>query len=83
MHCISSQVFSKQTQHSTLRPIIAIVITLRKDDKEVALFYADVKAGLWNSSGSVWLYDNSYLLPLGQKVLPGIAVEDVFLRGRS
>ena len=54
-----------------------------KDGKEVALFYADVRAGLWNSSGSVWLYENSYLLPLGQKVLPGIAVEDVFLRGRS
>ena len=54
-----------------------------KEGKEVALFYVEVRAGLWNSSGNIWLYDNSYMLTLGQKVLPGVAVEEIFLRGRA
>ena len=54
-----------------------------KDGKEVALFYVEVRAGLWNKSGNVWLLDNSYKLTMGQNSLPVSAVEEVFLRGRS
>ena len=54
-----------------------------KDGKEVALFYVEVKPGLWNNSGNLWLYENSYMLTMGQKVLPGSAVEEIFLRGRA
>ena len=54
-----------------------------KDGKEVALFYVEVKAGLWNNSGNLWLYENSYMLTMGQKFLLGSAVEEIFLRGRA
>ena len=53
-----------------------------KEGKEVALLYATVTAGLWNNSGNLILYDNSYMLGLGQKFLPESAVEEIFLRGR-
>ena len=53
-----------------------------KEGKEVALFYAELRAGLWNNSGNLWLYNNSYMLGLGRKFLPGSAVEEIFLRGR-
>ena len=53
-----------------------------KDGKEVAFFYVEVKAGLWNNSGNLWLYGSSYMLTTGQRFLPGSAVEEIFLRGR-
>ena len=54
-----------------------------KDGKEVALFYVEVKAGLWNNSGNLWLYEHSYMLAMRQKFLPGSAVEEIFLRVRA
>ena len=54
-----------------------------KDGTEVALFYAEVKAGLHNGSGNIWLYDNSYMLTIGQKFLPGSSIEEIFLRGKT
>ena len=53
-----------------------------KDGKEVALFYVELKPGLANNSGCLWVYESSYMLAIGQKFLPGSAVEEIFLRGR-
>ena len=53
-----------------------------KEGKEVALLYAEVMAGPLNNSGNLMLYDRSYMLGLGQKFLPGSAVEEIFLRSR-
>ena len=53
-----------------------------KEGKEVALLYATVTAGLWNNSGHLRLHDNSYMLGLGQKILPESAVEEIILQGR-
>ena len=53
-----------------------------KDGKEVALFYVELKAGISNNSGNLWVYSQSYVLAMRQKFLPGSAVEEIFLRGR-
>ena len=53
-----------------------------KDGKEVALFYVELKAGLSNNSGNLWVYEQSYVLAMRQKFLPGCAVEEIFLRDR-
>ena len=53
-----------------------------KDGKEVALFYVELKAGISNNSGNLWVFSQSYVLAMRQKFLPGSAVEEIFLRGR-
>ena len=50
---------------------------------EVAIFYAQVQAGIRGNGGSIWLYNTSYVLTLGKTFLPGIPIEEVDLRGKA
>ena len=50
---------------------------------EVALFCVTVQEGLRNGQGSVWIYSTSYIVFLGNKVLPGIPIDTVSIRGKD
>ena len=79
--CFSLMDVNKRTV-SCVGHDIPFPVTLFKAGMEVAIFYASVQEGLRNGPGNVWVYSNSYIVFLGSKVLPGIPIEAVCIRGK-
>ena len=55
---------------------------MRKLKIEIENLKIAVQEGIRNGPGNVWVYSNSYIVFLGSKVLPGIPIEAVCIRGK-
>ena len=56
---------------------------LFKEGAEVALFGVTVQEGIRNGSGNIWIYSTSYVAFLGNRILPGTAMEAVVLKSKD
>ena len=80
--CFSLMDANKRTV-SCIGHEISFPAELFKEGAEVALFGVTVQEGIRNGSGNIWIYSTSYVAFLGNRILPGTAMEAVVIRSKD